>query len=105
MNYYAEGRDPVLLPETVQIFSRPLIYQANRTTNEGKIDAMSGTLDLIAEHSNHTSRATASFRDEVKDSMLSETGLRGREGTIKCPFMKIAFSNAIDPDYGEDEIV
>ena len=46
MNYYAEGRDPVLLPEIVQIFSRPSIYQANRTTDEGKIDAMSGTLEL-----------------------------------------------------------
>ena len=55
MNYYAEGRDPVLRTETVQIFSRPLIYQANRTTDAGKIDAMSGTLELIAEHSNHTS--------------------------------------------------
>ena len=77
MNYYAEGRDPVLLPEIVQIFSRPSIYQANRTTDEGKIDAMSGTLELIAEHSNHTSRATASFRDEIRDSMLSESGLRG----------------------------
>ena len=103
MNYYAEGRDPVLLPETVQIFSRPLIYQANRTTNEGKIDAMSGTLDLIAEHSNHVSRTTSSFRDEVKDSMLSESGLRGGEGTVKCPFMKIAYSNAMNPDYEEDD--
>ena len=68
MNYYAEGRSPALFPETVQIFSRPRIYQANRTTNEGKIDAMSGTLELIAEHSNHTSRATTSFQDEVKDA-------------------------------------
>ena len=73
MDYYADGRDPVLLRETVQIFSRPSIYQANRTTNEGKIDAMSGTLDLIAKHSNHVSRETTSFRDEIKDSMLLES--------------------------------
>ena len=103
MNYYAEGRNPALMPETVQIFSRPSIYGADRTTNEGKIDAMSGTLDLIAEHSNHTSRATTSFREEVTNSMLSESGLRGGGETIICPFMKIAFSNAINPDYEEDE--
>ena len=99
MNYYAEGRSPALLPETVQIFSRPSIYGADRTTNEGKIDAMSGTLNLIAEHSNHAGRATAAFREEVTTSMLSESGLQGEEGSIICPFMKIAFSNAIDPDY------
>ena len=102
MNYYAEGREPVLLPETVQIFSRPSIYQANRTTNEGKIDAMSGTLEIIAEHSNHISRATTTFQEEVTSSMLSPAGLRGGIGTLKCPFMKIAFSNAINPDYEED---
>ena len=103
MNYYAEGRSPALLPETVQIFSRPSIYGADRTTNEGKIDTMSGTLDLIAEHSNHVGRATPSFREEVTTSMLSESGLRGEGGTIICPFMKIAFSNAMDPDYNLSE--
>ena len=102
MDYYAEGRSPELAPETVQIFSRPAIYQANRTTNEGKIDAMSGTLPIIAEHSNHVSRATPTFREEVNTSMLSIQGLKGGAGTIKCPFMKIAFSNAINPDYEED---
>ena len=102
MDYYAEGRSPALTPETVQIFSRPAIYQANRTTNEGKIDAMSGTLEMIAEHSNHVSRATPTFREEVNNSMLSIPGLKGGAGTFKCPFMKIAFSNAINPDYEED---
>ena len=102
MDYYAEGRSPVLTPETVQIFSRPAIYQADRTTNEGKIDAMSGTLEMLTEHSNHVSRATSTFREEVSSSMLSIAGLRGGAGTIKCPFMKIAFSNAINPDYEED---
>ena len=102
MDYYAEGRSPTLTPETVQIFSRHAIFQADRTTNEGKIDAMSGTLDMIAEHSNHVSRATSTFREEVNSSMLSIAGLRGGAGTIKCPFMKIAFSNAINPDYEED---
>ena len=103
MDYYAEGRSPVLAPETVQIFSRPAIYQADRTTNEGKIDAMSGTLEMIAEHSNHVSRATPTFREEVNNSMLSTPGLKGGPGTLKCPFMKIAFSNAINPDYEEDD--
>ena len=102
MDYYAEGRSPVLTPETVQIFSRPAIYQADRTTNEGKIDAMSGTLEILTEHSNHVSRATSTFREEVNSSMLSIAGLRGGAETIKCPFMKIAFSNAINPDYEED---
>ena len=102
MDYYAEGRSPAFATETVQIFSRPAIYQADRTTNEGKIDAMSGTLEIIAEHSNHVSRATSTFKEEVNSSMLSIAGLRGGPGTIKCPFMKIAFSNAINPDYEED---
>ena len=64
---------------------------------------MSGTLDLIAEHSNHTSRATTSFRAEIKDSMLSESGLRGGGETVICPFMKVAFSNTMNPDYEEDD--
>ena len=102
MDYYAEGRNPVLAPETVQILSRPKIYQADRTSDEGKIDAMSGTLDIIAEHSNHVSRATPTFREEVSSSMLSTSGLTGGATTFKCPFMKIAFSNAINPDYEED---
>ena len=66
MDYYAEGRSPAFSTETVQIFSRPAIYQADRTTNEGKIDAMSGTLEIIAEHSNHVSRATSTFKEEVQ---------------------------------------
>ena len=53
MNYYAEGRDQVLPPETVQIFSRPSIHLADSNTNEGKIDAISGTIEIMAKHSNH----------------------------------------------------
>ena len=34
--------------------------------------------------------------------MLSELGLNGREETYKCPFMKVAFANAMKPDYEED---
>ena len=53
MTYYAEGRDPVLPPETVQIFSRTAIHQADRNTDEGKIDTISGTIESIANHSNY----------------------------------------------------
>ena len=31
--------------------------------------------------------------------MLSPLGLEGGEGTYKCPFMRIAFANAIKHDY------
>ena len=100
-NYYAAGREPALSPETVHIFSRPSIYQADRATNEGIIDEQSGTIEQIAKHSNHVNRNSLSFRNELRDEMLSESGLRGGEGTHKCPFMKIAFANAVKSDYEE----
>ena len=109
-NYYAAGRDPALPPETVHIFLRPSIYLADRNTNEGHIDSTSGTLEQIAKHSNHISRNSLSFRNEIQEEMLSETGMRGGAGMHKCPFMKIAFANAVKADYeepipmdGEDE--
>ena len=101
MNYYASGRDPILPPETVQIFSRTSIHHADRNTDEGKIDAISATIEKIAEHSDHVSRDTLSFRNEIRDSMMSDLGLKGGEGTYKCPFMKVAFANAIKADYEE----
>ena len=103
MNYYAEGRDQVLLPETVHIFSRPTIRSADSNTNEGKIDAISGNIEILARHSNHVSRDNQAFRDEIQNSMMSDSGLRGEEEeeTHKCPFMRVAFTNAIKADYEE----
>ena len=100
-NYYAEGRDQTLLPETVHIFSRTAIHSADSNTNEGKINAISGTVEILAKHSNHVSRDTQAFRDEIQESMLSNPGPQGEEETNKCPFMRVAFSNAIRADYEE----
>ena len=100
-NYYAAGREPTLPPEQVHIFSRPSIHRAERTTNEWIINEQSGTLEKLAIHSDHVSRDSVPFRNELRDEMLSESGLTGGEGTHKCPFMKIAFTNAIKSDYDE----
>ena len=101
MEYYAEGRDQVLLPETVHIFSRPTIRLADSNANEGKINTISGTVEILAKHSNHVSRDNQAFRDEIQESMLSNPGPQGEEETNKCPFMRVAFSNAIRADYEE----
>ena len=105
MNYYATGRAPVLHPEMVHIFSRTAIHQANRETNEEKIDAISGTVEAIVKHSNHENRDTLAFRNEIETTMLSELGLHGREGTYKCPFMKVSFANAMKPDYEAESLI
>ena len=65
-NYYAAGRNPTLDLELVQIFSRVEIHQADRHTDEGKIDAISGTVEAIAEHSDHEDRDTQPFREEIE---------------------------------------
>ena len=83
--YYAEGRDQALDPEPVMIFSRPSIHTADRNTDEGKIDKISGTIEILAKHSNHVSRDTQLFRNEIQDNMMSDLGLRGGEDTNKCP--------------------
>ena len=98
-NYYAASREPTLFPEQVHIFSRPSIHQAETNTNEWLINNQSGTLEMLAIQSNHVSRYKTPFRTELKAEMLSESGLRGSEGTIKCPFMKIGFTNALKSDY------
>ena len=98
-NYYAASREPTLSPEQVHIFSRPSIHQAEENTNEWLINNQSGTLEMLAIQSNHVSRYKTPFRTELKAEMLSESGLRGSEGTIKCPFMKIGFTNALKSDY------
>ena len=100
-NYYAAGREPTLPPEQVHIFSRPSIHRAERATNEWIINEQSGTLEKLAIHSDHVSRDSGPFRNELRDEMLSESGLTGGEGTYKCPFMKIAFTNALKSDYDD----
>ena len=70
-------------------------------TNEGHIHSTSGTLEQITKHSNHISRNSQTFRDDIQEEMLSEPGLNGREGMHKCPFMKIVFANAIKANYEE----
>ena len=100
-NYYAAGREPTLPPEQVHIFSRPSIHQAERDTNEWIINEQSGTLEMLAIQSNHVSRDTRPFRTKLRAEMLSESGLAGGEGTYKCPFMKIAFTNALKSDYDD----
>ena len=100
-NYYAAGREPTLPPEQVHIFSQPSIHQAARDTNEWIINEQSGTLEMLAIQSNHVSRNKGPFRTELRAEMLSESGLTGGEGTVKCPFMKIAFTNALKSDYDE----
>ena len=75
-NYYAEGRDQTLLPETVHIFSRTAIQSADNNTNEGKINAISGTVEILARLSNHVSRDNQAFRDEIQESMKKLTSAR-----------------------------
>merc|ERR1712077_168872 len=79
----------------------PHIHRAEKNTNEGIINEQSGTLEKLAIHSDHVSRDSGPFRNELRDEMLSESGLTGGEGTYKCPFMKIAFTNALKSDYDE----
>ena len=78
-NYYAAGRSATLNPEDVHIFSRSSIYEADPSTDEGKIYAISGTVDAIVEHSGHGDRETQAFREEIRTTMLSPEGMEGGE--------------------------
>ena len=64
-DYYAAGRESTLSPEQVHIFSRPLIHQAEKNTNEWIINEQSGTLEMLAIQSNHVSRNKGPFRTEL----------------------------------------
>ena len=70
-DYYAAGRESTLSPEQVHIFSRPLIYRAEKNTNEWIINEQSGTLEMLAIQSDHVSRNNGPFRAELQAEMLT----------------------------------